>query len=106
VPPPGDGATPEDALDVAPPIGPVTVALLATGARCVVAYVIVPGVDRVVASAAVITAPVVIGISLVCIGIAARATLLCASRGRWPAAALTTLVLCMNIVALLGAIAG
>jgi hypothetical protein len=81
--------------------GPLSLALVASGARCVVVYVVLPALGPVVGALTVVWVPVVLGLYALGIILSCRALRRGVTNRRWAAAMLAAVLLLLNLASVL-----
>lgn len=92
--------TPDGAEVVRPPGAPVSLALAASGARCLFVYLVLPGLAPLLGSLVTLALPVVVGLYGISMWASVRAVRTCASAGRTVAAAGAGFLVLFNVLSL------
>jgi hypothetical protein len=86
---------------VRPPGGPVTLALACSGMRCIVVYLVLPGLAPVLGSLVTLALPIALGLYALSMWASVRAVRRCASNGRTFAAVGASMLVVFNVASLL-----
>ena len=92
--------TPDGVEVVRPPGGPVSLALAASGARCLFVYLVLPGLAPLLGSMVTLALPVVLGLYGISMWASVRAVRRCASTGRTVAAVGAGFLVLFNVLSL------
>ncbi len=89
-----------DASVVEPP-GPLSLALMTSGARCLLMYVVLPVLGPLLGSLSLVAVPIVLGLYVLGIALSVRASRRAVTDGRWGAFVLAGGLLLLNLASLL-----